>query len=82
LQAFSFLKRANHKDDRFKNYTAEERDELEIKENAEKLNKILTTNDELTNIRKAKRNWAMVRTKKRVILMMATLGEAVIHELD
>ena len=46
FQMFPFLKAATPKDYKHAKFTAEERYEHEIKEKAEKLNKILSTNDE------------------------------------
>jgi flagellar motor switch/type III secretory pathway protein FliN len=49
---------------------------------AEKLNKILASNDEVSRINQGKKLWATVRRKRMVIRMIAKLGEGTVIELD
>jgi len=44
--------------------------------------RLITRNEEMDNIRRGKELWKLVRRKRRVIMMMAKMGEAVIFDLD
>ena len=56
--------------------------EMELDMKMKSLKKLLATNDEMKRIRRGKALWATVRRKRRVISMMAKMGESVIFDLD
>jgi hypothetical protein len=82
MSMFTIFRQKSEFECRLEAMTEEERDLHEMKHKAKHFNQDMTSNEEEQRIRRAKKLWKLVRTKKRVILMMSKLGEGAIQELD